>query len=388
MSHANRQHAVLSASAAHRWIECPPSARLEAQYPDEQSPYAEEGTVAHELAEVRLRQALGEKVRIPQRVVKSEYYCQAMEEHVNRYVDFVTERINAHRTQTPDPLIMFEQRLNFSRWVPDGFGTGDVVIVSDLGVEVIDLKYGQGVKVDAQGNPQTRLYGLGALDLYRWLYDIERVIMTIVQPRLNHISTEEIGVYALLEWAEEVIVPAAKLAYAGEGVFHPGHHCRFCRARHVCRARAEANLELAKYDFTEPETLSLDELGDILAKADELSAWVSDIKKYALEQALAGHRIPGWKVVEGRSIRKWADENAVKQKLRLLGYDDEEILRMDLKGITEIEKLLGKKHFSELLSHHVIKPPGKPTLVPESDKRPEINSTASAQADFSDKESA
>jgi len=231
------------------------------------------------------------------------------------------------------------------------------------------------------GNPQLRLYGLGAYGTYGMLYDIQQFHLTIVQPRLDHMSTETIGIWALLEWAEEVIVPAAKLAYAGEGAFHPGPHCRFCRARFTCRARAEANLELAKYDFAEPETLTLEELSDILAQAEELQNWVSDVRQYALQQALSGEDIPGWKVVEGRSMRKWADEEAVKEILRGAGYTDADILRLDLKGITDIEKLLGKKRFAELLSDHIIKPPGKPTLVPETDSRPALNSAA---ADFSE----
>jgi len=383
-----RAHAVLSASGAHRWIECPPSARLEQQFPDEPSPYAEEGTVAHALAEVRLKQALGERVRVPARVTKSEYYSQspAMEEHIAGYVTLVMERINAHRTCTPDPLIMFEQRLDFSRWVPEGFGTGDVVIVSDLGVEVIDLKYGQGVPVSAEGNPQLRLYGLGAYDAFGALYDLNRVFMTIVQPRLDHITTEELAVSALLEWAEEVIVPAARLAAEGKGEFRAGEHCRFCRARAVCRARAEANLELARFDFAKPDTLSPEEIAEILTQLErDFLAWASDIQAYALDQAVNhGIKFPGWKLVEGRSNRKYSDEEAVKAVLRGAGYTDDQILRMDLKGITDIEKLLGKKRFGELLADYVIKPAGKPTLVPESDKRPEISTASNAAADFAE----
>lgn len=379
-----RAHAILSASGAHRWIECPPSARLEEQFPDEPSPYAEEGTVAHELAEIRLKQALGERVRLSPRVTKSQFYNEAMEDHIADYVALVMERITAHRANTTDPRIMFEQRLDYSRWVPDGFGTGDVVIVSDLGAEVIDLKYGQGVRINAEGNPQTRLYGLGAYEAFSALYDIERVYMTIVQPRLDHISTEELGIGALLEWAEEVIVPAAQLAYAGEGAFRPGEHCRFCRARYTCRARAEANLDLARYEFAAPATLSPDEIAEILTQLErDFLSWVSDIQTYALDQAVNhGVKFPGWKVVEGRSNRRYADEKAVKAVLRDAGYTDDQILRMDLRGITDIEKLLGKKRFAELLADYIIKPAGKPTLVPESDKRPEISSKASAAADF------
>ena len=376
-------HALLSASSAHRWLKCTPSARFEEQFANETSPYAAEGTHAHKLAEIRLKQALGEKVRLPTGFKESEHYSDAMEEHVAGFVDQVLERIHAHRAHTPDPLTLFEVRLDYSRWVPGGFGTGDVVIISDLGVEVIDLKYGQGVPVQAENNPQTRLYGLGAYDRYKALYDIDTVVMTIIQPRLDACSSETLTVDELLEWARTVVQPAAALATEGKGDFVPGAHCRFCRARFTCRARAEANLELAKYEFAPAPSLSSEEIAAILTRLEnDFQSWVKDIQEYALTSALAGERIPGWKVVEGRSVRKYTDEAAIQKTLHEAGYRDDEILKTSLKGIAEMERLLGKARFAKLLGDFVEKPPGKPTLVPDSDKRPEFTPTARAQLDF------
>ena len=387
MTTSTRAHTKLSASGAHRWLVCTPSAALEAELPDVSSPYAEEGTHAHTLAEIRLRQALGERVRLPNGFRESEYYSEAMEGYVEEFVDLVLQRIAEHRATGSEPLVYFEQRLDFSRWVPEGFGTGDVVIISDLGVEVIDLKYGQGVPVSAVNNPQLRLYGLGAYDRYNLLYDISHIIMTIVQPRLNSISTETLKAEELLEWAETYVRPRAALAWEGKGEFIAGEHCQFCKLRATCRARAEANLELAKADFAlqDPPTLSVEEIGEVLTRADELVRWANDVKAYAQEQAEKhGVKFPGWKLVEGRSNRVYSDEDAVREVLLKAGYTEEQITETKLKGVTAMSKLLKAKAFRELLEETglVIKPPGKPTLVPESDKRPEISSVASAKSDF------
>ena len=382
-----RAHAVLSASGASRWIACPPSARLEERFPDSTSEYAREGTFAHQLAEIELRKALGESARRPRGYAESEYWSEDMDEYLSRYVGLVMERINTHRSHTPDAQVLLEQRLDFSRWVPNGFGTGDVVIVSDLGVEVIDLKYGRGVPVSAEGNPQLQLYGLGAYDTYSVLYDLPSVTLTIIQPRLDSITTETLAVDELLAWADSVVRPAAELADRGEGAYCAGEHCRWCRAKAVCRARAEANLELAKHEFAPPPTLSYEEIAEILRQADALQAWAKDVQGYALEQALAGVRFDGWKLVEGRSVRKYADEDAVASALQLEGYTEEQMFEKVLLGITKMEKLLGRKQFGELLDGLVVKPPGKPTLVPESDRRPELNSIAEAQADFAEEDS-
>lgn len=379
-----RAHALLSASGAHRWLVCTPSARLEAEQPETTSEYAEEGTTAHNLAELRLRQALdGKRRTTPKRIKESLGYGPAMEDHVETFVTLVMERVAVHRAQTPDALVMLEQRLDYSRWVPEGFGTGDVVIVSDLGVEVIDLKYGAGVPVSAEGNPQLRLYGLGAYDAYAAIYDLPNVYMTIVQPRLDSISTEQLLAEELLNWAEKVVRTQANLAWEGKGEFVPGDHCRFCRVRSTCRARADANLALAKYDFTPPVELSHSEIADILGRINDLLSWASDVRDYALDQAVNhGVKFDGWKVVEGRSNRKYADEEAVIKLLLEAGFKPDDVTPRQLLGVTALEKLMGKKAFATHLEGLIVKPPGKPVLVPESDKRPELNSAASAADDF------
>ncbi len=383
-------HALLSASGSVRWLACPPSARLEEQLPDETSSYAQEGTFAHSLAELHLKSYLGriaakEYTKKLEQLKKHDFYCQEMEDYIQQYFDLAVEKINEALTRSKDASIFVEQRLDFSPWVPEGFGTGDVVLISDGLLEVIDLKYGKGVPVDAESNSQMRLYGLGALNQFDMLYDIETVRMTIVQPRLDSVSSEELSTQELLAWGGEVVKPKAELADKGEGEFCAGDHCRFCRAKATCRARAEANLELARYDFQDPPLLDSDEIAEILFKAEELQKWAKDIQDYALDQAQNhGIKFTGWKLVEGRSNRKYSDEEAVKTKLVAEGYEEKKILKEpELLGITAMEKAIGKKKFSELLSDLVIKPAGRPTLVPESDKRPEIQSIDSAIADFS-----
>src|SRR5690606_33442378 len=277
-----RKHAILSASGAHRWLNCPLSARLEEHFPDEPSTYAEEVTKAHKLAEGILLDKIDEPAP------------DEMFEHVSRYVEVVLEKL------TPGADLYVEQRLDFSPWVPEGFGTGDAVIVSDEAIEIVDLKYGKGVKVDAEENPQLRLYALGAYNQFGMIYNFDRVRMTIVQPRLDHVSTEKLSLKELLQWGEE-IKPIAQKAFKGEGEFNPGPHCRFCRARRSCRARAEAILQMARYEFRKPELLSDEEVAEILAQAEELAAWAKDVKDFALSHAyLHGVKIPGFKVVEGR----------------------------------------------------------------------------------------
>lgn len=384
-----RPHAVLSASGAHRWLVCTPSARLEQQYPETTSEYAEEGTLAHELAETILRRCLEETTqeefdRAIQQLGADHRYSTEMLHHVQDYVDIVMERINEARARSTDALVLVEQRVNFDEWVPGGFGTADLLTISDGVLEVCDLKYGQGVPVRADGNPQIRLYALGALHAFAPLYDIERVRMTIVQPRLNSVTTDEMTAAELLDWAETVVRPAAERAAAGEGDPVPGEHCRFCRVRATCRARAEHNLELAKYDFAPPELLTDDEIGQVLARAEELQRWAADVQEYALQQALAGNVPPGWKLVEGRSNRRYTDEAAIQQVLLEVGYDPDDIAPRQLLGVSKLEKLLGRKRFEELVGQWVDKPPGKPTLVPESDKRPAINSLEAARRDFQD----
>lgn len=389
VSHADRAHAILSASGSKRWLTCTPSAQLEQEFPEQTSEFAKEGTAAHELSELYLMKYTEQinKTTFTRRYNKfkkeNEFYSQEMDDYVQSYVDLVIERINAAVALSQDAVILLEQRLDFSEWVPHGFGTGDVVLIADGILEVIDLKYGKGVPVSAVENTQMRLYALGAINQFNMLYDIETVQMTIVQPRLDSVSTDEIEADKLLAWADEEVKPKADMAMAGAGEYIAGEHCRFCRARFTCRARADENMKLAKYDFKEPPLLSRGEIAQILLEAEELQRWAKDIQSYALEQAENhGVKFDGWKLVEGRSNRKYTDEEEVASTLITSGYKEDDIYKKSLLGISAMEKALGKKKFGELLQELVIKPAGKPTLVPDSDKRPEINSTDSAIEDF------
>ena len=359
-------HALLSPSASHRWLECPPSVRLTELMEDKPSPYADEGTLAHSIAENKLNNYLG----YTDKSVKCE--DTSMDEYTDDYVAFVAEQMRVLN----NPSAFVEQRVDCSKYVPECYGTCDALIISDGVLHICDLKYGTGVKVDAVGNDQLRIYALGALEMFSCLYDISMVRMSIFQPRLSHCDTWELPIDELLKWADEVLVPAAKQAWNGEGEFKAGEHCRFCKAKSNCRTRAEYNLELARYDFKPPATLDNIEIAAILAKADELVSWVTDVKEYALRQALSGVTYDGFKVVEGRSNRKYTDENAVVEAVKAAGFDPYE---HSVLGITEMTALLGKKKFNELLGRLIEKPQGKPTLVPMSDKRPAINT---ANEDF------
>lgn len=382
-------HAKLSASGAHRWMACPPSANLEARFPDRPGEFAEEGTFAHSLAELILRYNNNEiskrayTTRL-NRLKKDPMYSQEMQDYIADYAQQVWEQFNEARASCPDAQIFFEQRLDFSEYVPEGFGTGDVVIIADDLMQVIDLKYGKGVGVSAEGNPQLRLYGLGAYLEHSMLYDIQRVKTTIIQPRLDSISTEEISVEDLLGWAGEQVRPRALMAMRGEGEFRAGEHCRFCKAFATCRAQKDYQMELMKYDFADAELLEDSEIGDVLARADALVKWAEAVKGYAFDQALNhGAHFDGWKLVEGRSNRKYTDEKQVAERLAEAGYA--EIYKpQELQGITAMEKLVGKKRLAELLGDLVEKPEGKPVLAPESDRRPELNTAQKARDEFPD----
>lgn len=384
-----RAHAKLSASGSKKWLTCTRSAKLEELFPDEQSAFAAEGTFAHELFEAYLRLHLDvtdENGYACEALIQDKQWSMEMAEHVDAAVEAAIERIDEAREQCRDALVLIEQRLDFSRWVPEGFGTGDLVIVSDDVLEVMDLKYGKGIPVDARDNSQMRLYALGALSQFGHLYDIKRVRTTILQPRLDNYSSEELTVEELLQWGDDYVRPRAKLAWDGEGEFVPGEHCTsgFCKARFQCPARAEAALEVARSDFAlqPPELLTNEQLLAVLDKADMAAKWLSDVQAYALRQAEAGVEIPGWKLVEGRSNRKYADADAVAQKLLESGIDEAVIYERSLLGITAMEKALGKKKFAELVGDLVTKPAGKPTLTRVDDKRQAISSVASAAADF------
>ena len=368
------RHAYLSASASHRWLSCPPSAKLCADVNDEASPYAKQGTDAHELCEYKVLHALGEDVKDP--TENLDYFDTEMEESTDEYCNYVLEQYEKAKQLCKDPKVLVEQRLDFSKWVPDGFGTGDCLIIADKVLQIIDFKYGLGILVEAENNPQMMCYALGALDTYDGIYDIESVEMTIFQPRRDNVSTFTISKEELLKWAEEFLAPTAQLAYNGEGEYHAGDHCQFCKVKATCRERAAYNMELAAYDFEEPATLDDSEIADILPRIDNLVAWANDIKEYALQQAMSGTEYKGFKVVEGRSVRKYTDDAAVAATVENAGYDPYE---RKVLGITAMTSLLGKKKFEELLGGMITKPPGKPTLVPDSDKRPALNT---AKDDF------
>lgn len=361
-------------------MSCPPSALIEDEIEETASDFAAEGTKAHDLSEKIIAARLA---GVYDQLDLSEYDPD-MVDYCNVYVDTVIEKCHEALAHTPDTVVKIEAKLDFSEWVPEGFGTGDAVIISDEWIEVIDLKYGKGVPVSAINNPQMRLYGLGAIHELYDLYGFDKVRMTIVQPRLDSISTEEMTVEELLEWGETQVKPKAAMAFAGEGEFCSGDHCQFCKIKATCRARAEANLEMAKYEFKHPNILTPEEIGEILHRSGDLQKWAADVEKYALEQAERhGVKFPGWKLVEGRSNRKYTDEATILSILRGEKFDDDVIAPRSILGITAMEKAIGKKVFADLLEGFIVKPNGKPTLVDEQDPRPEINSTASAVADFS-----
>ncbi len=372
------KHAVLSASSSHRWLNCNPSARLEQEFADHETEAAAEGTAAHALCEHKLRKALKMRSKKP----ISKYDSDEMDACTDGYVEFVLEQIAEAKKFCADPKVLIEQQLDFSCYVPDGFGTGDCLIVADRLLHIIDFKYGQGVLVDAVENPQMMLYALGALRIFDCLYNITDVSMTIYQPRRENVSTWTLSVSELMNWAENTLKPKAELAYRGEGEYQPGVWCQFCKAAIKCRARAEAKLQLAKYEFAQPPLLTDAEIGDILGKLDDLTKWANEIIAYAQDAAVNhGREWPGYKLVESRTNRKYTDEDAVIEAAHLAGYTD--IFKKSLISITEMEKLMGKKTFAEILGDLVIKPQGRPTLVPASDRRPAITNTGAKQ-DFSD----
>ena len=373
------KHAFLAASASERWLHCPPSAKLCAQEDDQGSEYARQGSDAHALCEHLLLKALGRETRDPTEDLT--YYDAEMQEAAEAYAAFVMEQVAEAKTVCHDPLICVEQTVDFSKWVQHGFGTADALIVADDTLYITDMKYGVGCLVtadgeDGTGNSQLKCYALGAIDTFGDLYDINRIRLSIFQPRRDNVDTFELTKAGLLQWADDVLAPIAKLAYEGQGEFEAGNHCQFCRVKATCRKRAEYAMELAKYEFADAPTLDENEIAEILPQIDTLVSWAEDIKSYALNQALSGVRYPGFKLVAGRSNRKYADEAAVARVVSEAGYDPYD---KKLVGITEMTKRLGKKRFEELLNGLLIKPEGKPVLVPATDTRPELNN---AKNDF------
>lgn len=383
-------HALLGPSSAHRWLACTPSARLEENIEDQGSEYAKEGTLAHRLGELRLRERWegpGDHNRDFEEVRADPMYSGAMEEHIDAYVAFVEERMAEAKTRCADPRIFIEQTVKFDEYVPEAFGTADCIILADGLMDVIDFKYGKGVPVSAEDNPQMKLYALGCYLALSWAYEIPLIRMTIFQPRLDSVSTAEISSEDLLAWAEQELKPRAALAWEGKGDFAPGEEtCRWCKAAPICRARANYQLELAKYDFAQPATLTPEEVAAILLRLPDFTSWATQVTEFAQDAAVnKGITIPGFKLVEGRSNRKYVDEDAIAKALRKAGYKVADIYKPKaLLGITAMEKLLGKHKMEALIAPYITKPPGAPTLVPETDPRTAINTADQAAADFAD----
>lgn len=379
------QHALLSPSAAHRWINCAAAPRLEAGVEDNGSPYAAEGTLAHAYCAKKLKEFLGLPTEGEAAEIKSlhdEYHSGEMDEHTDTYKVIVLEKLNGARAKTADAQLLVETRLDFGEYVPEAFGTADAIIIADGVMEVIDFKYGKGVHVEAKENPQMMIYALGAFDKFSFDYRIERVRMTIVQPRIDNLSEWEISINDLLHWANNVLTPAAKKAYAENGEQVPGKWCQFCKVKSNCKALAKKCIAVVQQN-NDPRLLKPEELAkEVLPELATVKTWLTGVEDYALEQALAGVKLPGWKVVEGRSNRKITDPAKVAATLSNEGYIESQIYKpTELVSLTELEKLTGKKRFTELCGAYIEKPQGKPTLAPESDKRPVFNSVAE---DFKD----
>lgn len=391
INHQERSHALLSPSSADRWMACTPSARLEDQFPDTTSEAAAEGTVAHELAEAMLQYKTkqikkAQYNKLLQAIKATGFYNEDMDQYISDYADFVLERYAAAQARSKDAALFLEQRLDITAYIPEGFGTSDCVIIADGTMEVIDLKYGKGVRVAAEKNAQMKVYALGALYANDLIYDIDEVMMTIYQPRIDNISTDTISKDELVKWGLEVLKPKAQMAHNGSGEFIVGDHCRFCKARAVCKALADHNLKVAQYNFQNPDILNDEQIVAILKLAPDFKTWLSAVEEYALKQAYEeGKHYEGYKLVEGRSNRKYSDEDKVAETLKAQGYKDEQIYKPKaLLNITAMEKAIGKKTFTTLLSEWIIKPAGKPTLVTIDDKRPELNSNEAAQRIFNE----
>lgn len=362
------KHAFLSPSNSHRWLNCTPSACLESEFEDKSSKAAEEGTAAHALCEHKLKKALHIRSKRP----VSSYDSDEMQEYTDSYVAFILKLFKAAKQKCRDSLLLIEQHINFSEYVPDGYGTADCVVVSDDNLHIIDFKYGMGVLVDAYENPQMKCYALGALAIYDSLYDIKEVSMSVFQPRRENVNTWTITVEELKKWAKEVLKPKAEMAMKGEGEYCPGEWCTFCRAAVKCRARAEEKLRLAKEEFISPSLLTDEEIEEVLPLIPDLKKWANEIMTYAAESAINHGKVwKDFKVVEGRTVRKFKDEEAAAKAAEEHGYKD--IYQKRLIALTEMQKLMGKTRFDEIMGEFIIKIPGKPVFVPISDKRREIN---------------
>lgn len=383
------RHAILGPSSSHRWLICTPSAQLEYGIPDSGSTYAKEGTLAHHIGELLLRKRWqGEDITFAMEQAQADpLYSGSMGEHMEGYADFVEERMAEASTRCADPRIFIEQRISFDEYVPEAFGTADCLILSDGLLDVIDLKYGKGVPVHAEENPQMRMYGLGCYLALSWAYKIDEIRMTIYQPQLDNVSVASMTATELLDWAENYLKPRAALAWEGKGEFCPNEEaCRWCRAAPICRANHDYQLEIARHDFADPATLTDEEVAEVLTRRAAFKAWVDSVHEYAEKAAInLGVHYPGFKLVEGKSIRKYTDEEAIAKALRKAGFKVADIYKpRELLGLTAMEKMVGKKKFGELAGEYVIKPPGAPSLVPESNPKPALNTAAKAAEDFAD----
>lgn len=383
-NHKDRNHALLSASGASRWMKCNPSARLEDMFPDCSSEYAEEGTLAHEISELKLTKYLKtmslRTFNSKMKKLKShKLYKPEMENYTDVYVDNIKELLMSFDKPGTAEI---EKKVDFSEYVPEGFGTCDFVTVDNGTLYIRDLKYGRGVPVSAQDNPQLMLYSLGAYLEFSLFKDIENINMGIIQPRLDIVSIFEISADKLMKWAENEVKPNAEKAFKGEGDFKVGQ-CTFCRAKALCRARAEANMSLETEMKLKGNILSNEEMGEILNRARDVVKWVKDIENYCQQAILRGEYVPGWKVVEGRSVRAFSDTEKAMEVLKEKGVAEELMYERKMLTLTQLEGVVGKKDFNEYVGDFIIKPKGKPTLVPESDKRaPYVNDVINASDDF------
>lgn len=396
----SKKHALLSASTAHRWLTCTPSAVLEREEGlEECSVFAAEGTAAHALADIKLSYAFGQiteeeyEQKIEEFMSNQEtgvYYSKELEEYVDGYVSFVKEKSDELGEDTE---VAFELRVDFSNIVPEGFGTADVVLVNRVKglMHIIDLKFGQGVPVSAKDNPQLKLYSIGVVREFFYDTNIENILMTIYQPRIDNIDTDSIKAKDLIMWAYDYVKPKAEEAMKGEGKFHASESaCRFCKLKGKCKARADMQLAVAQKEFeivdhkaNLVQNMSVEQLSTILDIAPMFIEWFKDVQAYALGQLVHGVKIPGYKLVEGRSNRIITDEQKVKEVLISVGLKEDEIMKpREIQGITNLEKIVGKRLFGELCKDYLIKPMGKLTLAPESDRRPEVNTFEIAQNDF------
>lgn len=381
-------HALLSPSAAHRWMNCTAAPRLEENIADNGSSFAEEGTLAHAYCAKHLKEFLGlptkdEEAEIAQ--LFETYHTGEMDEYTDTYKVIVLEKFNAARAKTPDAQLLVEVRLDFTTWMPEAFGTADAVIIADGTMEIIDFKYGKGVKVSAVKNPQMMIYALGAYQQFSFEYNIERLRMTIVQPRIDNISEYELSAVDLLAWATYQLQPKAKEAFEGNGHQMPGEWCQFCKVKATCKALADLTFAAVE-EHPDPKTITAEEMATrVLPMLDTIKTWIKGVDEYTLEQALNGQKYIGFKLVAGRSVRKITDPEAVMGALSENEFAEDAYMKpRELKTITDLEKAIGKKRFNEICSQWIDKPQVKPTLVPESDKRPELSTDDFQNVDLSE----